>query len=283
MSAWILRIGCALTLLGLGLLHLWLDPPYRALLWHEASMSPLLELFGVSWHQWVGDPETSRGIDRAASILGWLYLVLAAGALLPLRGRAVLIPTLVAAPLLLVLGWAGWAAHAYDLLWPLEFAARLALPLALVAAARQPAPGPWLRGALLLALSATFIGHASYALGWHPTPLAFREMLITVLGTGEGATTALLYVIAVQDVLLAAAVWWPRVRRPALLWMAAWGALTALARLSIYDSDFPAETLRPATAALLERGLHWALPLACWAWFRRSAHDVPEDPPCDRP
>jgi hypothetical protein len=86
-----------------------------------------------------------------------------------------------------------------------------------------------------LALSATFIGHALYAMGVYPVPGDFILMLMRTLGCDQQTALTLLWWAGTLDIVAALAVWTPRrylrVRWAALAYMLVWGSLTALARV----------------------------------------------------
>jgi len=286
-----LRLGIAVGLIGLACSQLWADLPYRSLLWDERLLGPILEaLFGLSWEDWVTNTALEVWLERYAWLAAGLFAVAACGLLAPLRGRAVWLPVLAAAPPLVGYAWAIWAEHGYYVSGLLELGIRLSLPLAVWILLRHPAQGAgrWQLRLCLVGCAATFVGHGLHALDWAPTPLAFVDMLRRVLGIGGDAADWLLLAIGIQDLLLAVALCWPRLRGPALLWMACWGALTALARLSLVDLGFIADTLLPALATTLERVPHAILPLACWWWWQTvraigKPHNHAPEPTHDRP
>lgn len=287
---WLLRTAIAVSLFGFALQHWFADPPYRSLLWSQGLMEPIVAWWGWTWEAWVTDVTVSDGIDCLASAIGVCFALMAGAVLAPLRGRTALVVVVAMTALLSVTGCARWAAHQYDALWPLEFLLRLALPLMAWLAWHRRAPSSCQRNWLLVACAATFAGHGCYALGWYPTPLAFREMATAVLPLAGGGLTAFLIVVGVVDLLVAVMLWWPRVQQRVLLWMAFWGLATSALRLSAIDPWFPGDTLLPALGAWWERLPHVVVPLALWIWGAYADKETSDhvesethpDPVCER-
>ena len=111
------------------------------------------------------------------------------------------------------------------------------------------------RWILRIAVAGEFIGHGVFALqqkaGW------FK--FFAVFGIGPDLANPLMLVIGFLDIILALIVLVCPVR-PALLWMALWGFLTALIRPLSGDPiwDF------------VERWANWGAPLALWALMARG-------------
>jgi hypothetical protein len=86
------------------------------------------------------------------------------------------------------------------------------------------------RWVALLALVTTFAGHGAFAIGWAPTPGHFLGMIRVALSVPEEWALVILRTAGWLDFAVCAAVFIPHLRRPALLYAAAWGTATALAR-----------------------------------------------------
>ena len=57
--------------------HIFWDVPYRAILWYEKIMSPLLNVFNIKWNDFVNDITVDSKIQYSIKIIGFLYLVAA--------------------------------------------------------------------------------------------------------------------------------------------------------------------------------------------------------------
>lgn len=109
---------------------------------------------------------------------------------------------------------------------------------------------------LRIGVSGEFIGHAMFALqakeGW--------IKYFTAIGISPEMAVEIMPYIGAMDLALGILVL-IRPIRPVLLWMAAWGAITALARPISGDPiwDF------------IERFANWATPLALYLYYRELA------------
>lgn len=188
-----------------------------------------------------------------------LTVALAAAACLSLTGRARLGMASIAAVAICVDIAAMKTAAGGALLVPICHASRWLAPLAFVAAtSERPDALRRARTLLALATAATFAGHGIKAFQAPPNFVAYLDCAfrITTGSTCPADVTAdLLVGIGVIDLLVAALVLAGRPwLRPALVWMVAWGAATAVVRIAHGGLE-----AWPLTA---ERVLHAAAPLA---------------------
>jgi hypothetical protein len=167
-----------------------------------------------------------------------------------------------------------WADSGYE--WPqlIEHSLRIAA-LPLLAWAGLPGRRPPIL-ALKLALAGTFAGHGIYALGWpFPTPPQFLSMTSRILHLTPEAAQQFLTGIGLAD-LAACVLLFTRRPRPALIYMALWGSLTALARAAAHlHIQSPWAGVLYWSAETLIRVPHACAPLILLLAFtpqHRSAH-----------
>ena len=120
-------------------------------------------------------------------------------------------------------------------------------------------------------VSAAFFFHGVFAIGiessiaWlnHPTPDKFYFMTMQCLGVDSRETAGtILKVAGTLDFAAVIAIWIPSVRKPALLYMIAWGFLTAMARpVAYFDPTIAGESLYRWVPEFLVRSPHWLFPL----------------------
>jgi len=86
---------------------------------------------------------------------------------------------------------------------------------------------------LKIATALTFIGHGLYAIGYHPRPGQFIDMMIKGFGTTESQSVLILNIVGYLDIAAALALFipWKKVQKVALSYIIIWGFLTALARV----------------------------------------------------
>lgn len=197
-------------------------------------------LAGMPWVEWVSHPRVEAGIDGLILAFGLLYAACALAVLPGFRREAARNPMSRGRAWLIAAGGLGLfllaLLQAKEKFWRfgelIEYTSQWMAPaLLLLHAARRP---PALIARLgRAAVAATFAGHGLYAVGFHPVPGPYIDMVIQHLGVSEAAARALLLAIGGLDFAVAAAMLLPsRYARPFLAYAAAWGALTALARLT---------------------------------------------------
>ena len=232
-----LQVGAVAVLWGRAWQHLWHDAPFRALLWHERIMSPLIELLGLDWQWWVRSAAVDHGIQTAIRITGVLYVLAGFVALFAHRPFTRKWRWLVglAGFSLLLLAWMYWLEHWRHLAQFLEYALQVAFPLLLWRAMGATDGLGWtaaMSRGLRVAVALTFAAHGLYALGVYPVPGSFVKMTTNILPLSENGARTFLLLAGVMDQIVAVGIFLPfgKWRRALLLYAVVWGLLTAMAR-----------------------------------------------------
>lgn len=157
----------------------------------------------------------------------------------------------------------------------LEHASQVGLPVLLFLIAQSKPEATVTRVALIL-IAMTFIFHGLFAIGlpssipWlnHPTPDHFKLMTRECLGLeSEKSVQTILLAAGVLDLIAAAAIFFPRLRKAGLIYMIIWGFFTALARPVTYvELDNLGASLGEWIPEFLVRTPHWGLPLGLLGW-----------------
>ena len=137
---------------------------------------------------------------------------------------------IVGSGLLTVLSYAKYVASQRQLPMLVEHGGQILMPILLVLALTF---GARHRGTIITAMVAvlmTFAGHGSYALGLWPTPATFYAMISVCLHVEYETAKTILRVAGFLDFLVCVGILIPLIRRPAVLYAAIWGLLTAIAR-----------------------------------------------------
>jgi hypothetical protein len=114
-----------------------------------------------------------------------------------------------------------------------------------------------------IAVGFTFAGHGLYAVGIHPLPGTFVDMIIMTLHVEETTAVALLQCAGWMDLIVALLILVPFVYRYAAFYAFIWGTLTAIARVwSNYDATLPFESLYQWLPETFVRIPHAIIPLA---------------------
>lgn len=264
----LLQTAAFALLLGRAWQHLFWDAPYRELLWDEYWMKDLVSLvFGLSWSEFVGNPLYDERIRLFSQGIGYFYLLSAGAALginwFPKIARRILNTSGVA---LLILALIVWKEYSWQIGQLLEHSLQWATPLLLAASSKRSIPEQWVRYGARAAISATFIGHGLYALGYYPVPGNFLEMTMRSLPIEENPARQFLFVIGILDMLAAVGVVWPKRFKTALFtYLVCWGLLTSLARVwSYFSFDFFENWVQMWIHELLMRFPHFLVPWFLW-------------------
>ena len=164
-----------------------------------------------------------------------------------------------------------WISYNYYWATLAEHAMQVAIPMTCVLMLPYT-PQEWEKPAelfLMFTLSLCFIGHGVYALDLLPLPADFVMMTMNILGVTEGSAHIILTLFGSLDLIAALLIWIPisELRRGAILYMIAWGALTAIARPLGQPSTTLLERLIVWGPEGLWRLSHALVPM--WLWRRR--------------
>jgi len=241
-------------------------------------ISPV-DVGGLNWQE-----TTGLAVQQAT---GWLALV--AGACVLLRPCAAVLGPLALLQLLLAVAmWrtgfgyvpqATWLSPQLTALFPLATqSARIVAPLALLMLdpwrAKRPLSQRRIRLAMRLLLGGAvfvFLSHGTEA--WHLHPV-FIDLLIGTSGRlfgvalSQSSAEAMLSIIGIFDIFVAVACLFPRLRG-VLWWMAFWGGVTALSRVTAFgwESGWYGAAIRmPHLGTPLAVVLYWHL----LRWKRES-------------
>lgn len=258
------------------------DSPLRSLLWKEDWMAPLVQMFGVSWESFVTSPQVDQAIVFIGRFMGVLCMT-AAAATWSLRQRPRLSRPFIGAGVLvlIVVDSLFYIGKYFQLGMLIEHSLQWSCGLFLLASAREPR---WTATRIMwlkLAVSLTFIGHGLYAVGYHPRPGQFVSMIMRCLPLEESSARLFLTTAGWIDFFVAGAIWLPRIARPALLYCAFWGLLTALARpYAYFDADNLLGWSESWLHPFLIRIIHGIAPVTLWLVLQRgvSAEEAVHQP-----
>lgn len=231
-------------------------------------MKGVIEAFwGLKWSDYVGDPAFDIRFKFFAKGLGCFYLIAAAAVftirIYPKLSRIILN---CAGFTLLFLVLIIWKESGWQIGQLLEQSLQWTTPLLLAAYTKNTISELWMSYCIRGLISATFLGHGLYALGFYSIPGNFLEMTMRSLFLSENAARQFLFWIGCLDVITAGWVLWPKHFSPILfVYLVGWGLLTSLARLWGYFSlDFFENWAAMWVQELLIRFPHFLVPLFLW-------------------
>ena len=282
---WLLRVSCAIMLVGHGWVAWNGHLPVRALLWNEELMRGIVaSLFNTDWNTWVSSFEIGDRIDAGVRIQAVILFAFAASALIPINKHGFPYIYLLATANLVLLSWLRYLEAGVGLGQFLEYASQIATPFILFVSLRNRRP--LLIVVILAALALTFCSHGVFAIGYqsgtpwfnHPRPGGFTEMLMLCLGLEtESTANRLLLLGGILDLVAVVAVFIKgRTASLGLTYMILWGFLTALARpWAYFDAANTADSLNTWVPEALLRIPHFALPLYVLLALRINATKNP--------
>jgi hypothetical protein len=237
----LLRWACVAVFAARAWQHLRFDAPFRALLWDERVMTPVVEaLLGMDWvtYSRVSDAYI-QGIIQGFGVFYGLCAVAAWRCRADRFWNSVIVGVGACALLFLsYLYYRDTNGRIYELI---EYAIQWMAPLALLFAVHLPARPAVSAWVMKLAIVGTFLGHGHYAMSVYGyPPVAFVNMTMRILGLGEENALRFLWWAGFLDLLVCVAIFLPRrIALAGLAYAAVWGALTALARPVAYVAAAP--------------------------------------------
>ncbi len=251
---------------------IFLELPFRELLWDEYLMTAVVEFFGYDWSYYVRHSDS--GLTFVNTVVGCIWAVCAA---LTWRvGRWHWLERGVwwlGIFLLICLSFV----YCKEMFWAwgqfLEYSLQVSAPIFLYFATRLRGNSPSFRFWLQISIGITFFSHGLYAYGYYPQPVAWVDWCILVFFMSENVARKFLIVIGVLDFakLFAVFIPWRRLQHVALWYCVLWGFITALARIvANYSYDLPLESLRIYAPEMLFRLVHGGIPLLLWSLWRKD-------------
>ncbi len=267
----LLRVAACTLLMGRAWLYLTGIGPLSTFFWHEGWLEgPLDALFGMSWVDYASNSDAF--ILHVQRIIGAMLSIGAIAVWRTGRDRPISNGIVLTTVLLLLPYWLlRWVDKNYQFPMLLEHFLQWGTPLLLLLKFHLKTRTWYTVAAAFVAL--TFIGHGLYAMGWPaPRPAHFIFMTMEITGCSEKAAVGIMHTAALLDFIVAIGLFIPRARIPALMWAAAWGIATAVAR--IWAHVTPAEAyygIQPWLAESILRLTHGLVPLAMLACLPRKS------------
>ncbi len=260
--------------------HFFFDIPIREILWDADWMkTPVQNLTDLTWEEYLTSPAVDQFIQNLTYFGGVLYLLCALIALFFFK-----VPGWIQRVL-----WAGVAGlfclaflytkesffHAGQFF---EYSLQVGAPVFLLlntprlTAPRFQSWGGQFWGALKIAIALCFTCHGLYAVGYYPRPVNFLEMTMHILQVSEQGAKSFLNVAGLLDFAVAIGIFLPgKAGRIVCLYAAAWGLVTALARiLGNFYIEFPFSSLHQWAYQAVFRLPQFFLPFALWLFLSQT-------------
>ena len=251
--------------LGRSWQHLFWDAPYRAILWDQTLLQPVIEgVFGIPWDDYVSSSVADTIIQRIIFYTGILYLMAAIGPLVydKVQNRFFKYVILLGGCNLILLSVLLTKEKFYHFAMFFEHLIQFGLPFVFI----YYFQGRWIFKNIIIVLkvmvAVVFVSHGLYAIGYYPVPGDFVDMVIGILGINESQAKVFLHTAALLDFIIAILIFVPRVSVYALWYAFIWGILTAFARIvANFQIDFPLQSLHQDFYETIYRLAHGMVPL----------------------
>lgn len=241
--------------------------PFRAILWDESLMSPIVEgLSNYSWFDYATSPVVNQWIEGFTKVNSLIFLLASIICLLwdeissTRFKRSVLV---IALFLFLFFGICMLKDKNYNILQLFELSMQFAAPLLLylnpdISSVSNKKNLLFLKVTLALA----FIPHGIFAMGIFFVPGNFIDMTIKILGINESQATNFLFIVGLIDIVFSVLIFIPKISKYVIFYLIFWGFATATARLvSAYNHNFILSSLHNSIYLVIFRMSHGFIPL----------------------
>lgn len=261
----LLKVCVFLIFIGRAYQYIYFDAPFRALLWDEGLLQPIVEgLFNTPWNDYVTNLEVDRWIKRAVKINGVIFILAAISSIF-LNSKNIKYlkyPIFIGGITLVLLSFLTMKDRFFHYGQFFEHTIQFGTPFLLLLSYNSKYTLERLSFILKVFIALTFIGHGLYALGYYPIPGYFIDMTISCLNVTEDTAVIILNTAGILDILLSILIFIPKISKYALLYAFIWGILTALARIvAFFNADFIISSLHQTTHLVLYRLPHGLIPL----------------------
>lgn len=263
-SIFLLKISVFTIFIGRAYQHIFWDVPYRAILWYENIMSPLLGIFDIQWSAFVNDTAVDTKIQVVIKGIGVLYLIAAILVLqldeVSKKGSKRFIKCIIFWQFVVVFLFT--KESFFQIGQYFEHSLQLGLPLLLLYAYSSSYVKEKAILILKILIAITFLSHGLYAFGFYPVPGNFIDMTISIFGVSEEIARTFLWIAGAIDVLILPLLFVDKVMKIVVMYAVFWGLLTALARIvANFSMDFPLQTLHQYGFETIVRLCHGLGPL----------------------
>lgn len=271
----LIKIACFFLLLGRGLQLTFWDGPLRVFFWNEGLLSPLVEFITPwKWHEYVTHPAVDSFINFLTRALG-LFL-LGCAFLVPIitQGHKKLAKVyIVASGILTLVFFLMFVGKNFAIGMLIEHALQAGTPLLLyLTIFGKVSPPKWVR-LLKILIACTFVGHALFAVGFHPRPGHFIDMILSVFPVQEHTAVGLLNIAGFLDIVTSIMLFIPRLSLVALTFQIFWGFTTAFARIvAHFDTNLGMDTARWLIETIY-RFPHGMIPLVLFLYLRSQKNN----------
>ncbi|WP_130735546.1 hypothetical protein [Flavobacterium sp. J27] len=263
-SIFVLKLSVFTIFLARAYQHFFWDMPYRAILWYEDLMRPVLNWFQIDWEDFVSDTTTDTNIQFIIKSIGVLYFIVSILVLFYHQNSKKWHKGMI-------IGITVWQFFVvflftkesfFQLGQYFEHSLQLGLPILLLYIYSNSFSLPKALVFLKVLIGITFLCHGLYALGFYPVPGNFIDMTISILGFSEAHARTFLWIAGVIDLFILPLLFIRKITKITAIYAVFWGFLTAFARIvANFSIDFPFDTMHQYGFETIVRLCHGLGPL----------------------
>ncbi|WP_179344965.1 hypothetical protein [Winogradskyella ursingii] len=257
---------CAFTVfLGRAYQFYFFGAPFRAILWDESLLTPIVEgLSDYTWYDYATSESVNTWIDGFTRFCGIILFLGAITSLFwdnlkyHLFKKIILVLSLL---ILVILGICMVKDSNYDILKLFELSMQFAAPIILLLYGSNMNSKKVLL-ILKITTALTFIPHGLFAMGLIYLPGHFVDMTILIFGVNEAQATSFLFIVGLLDVICSFLIFIPGISKYVLIYMVFWGFATAFARVFAgFNQNFLWSSLHNNAYLTVYRLAHGFVPL----------------------
>jgi len=240
--------------------------PYRAILWDESLLTPIVEgIFNYSWFEYATSEVVNNWIEGFTKFNSVVFLMAAFCCLFWDKINWTRLKRFIVGLglwLLVLLAICMVKDRNYDFLQLFELSIQFTAPFLLWKNIKMNSENKNIIFGLKVAIALTFIPHGLFAMGVPYLPGHFIDMTIIILGVNETQATQFLFSVGFLDVLFSLLIFVPKLSKYVLWYMIIWGFITAFSRLIAgFNINFLSSSLHGSTYLTIYRLSHGILPL----------------------
>ncbi|MBF04900.1 MAG: hypothetical protein CMP76_16585 [Flavobacterium sp.] len=272
-SIFVLKLSVFTIFIARAYQHFFWDVPYRAILWYENLMRPILSWFGIDWEEFVSNTETDTKIQWIIKGIGILYFITSILVLAYNQNSKKWIKVVIT----IITIWQFLVVFLFtkesffQIGQYFEHSLQLGMPVLLLYTYSKSFSLSKALVFLKVLVGLTFLCHGLYALGFYPVPGNFIDMTISIVGLTEEQARSFLWVAGIIDVFILPLLFLKKIAKATAIYAVFWGFLTAFARITAnFSADFPLETLHQYGFETVVRLCHGLGPLLIIFLFKEN-------------
>lgn len=264
--------------LGRAWLYLFWSAPLRTLLWSETFFQGFITgILGLNWNDYVTDPKIDSFINLVIQGFGifFSFLFLLTLFLKPTFSKGAKL-LFWGAALMLFLVLLRFAEKFFYIGMLVEHGIQIGAPIIFYLMLKTPKQPERFILFVKVLIAMTFVGHGLFAIGFHPVPGNFIDMMISILGITEDTAVELLLVAGCIDIVASIFLFFKATERYALFFMIFWGAATAFARIvANFNVDLALASGLQWIPETIYRFPHSLIPLGLYLYLRERKNTGP--------